>query len=297
LENGDAAEAETCLEELLISVPIDPAPTASAPATAGRARPAGGLRFPLLNQENAGRLQSDYLAAVNQRHGKLDAETMRALRGFWLEAAAEGKTDSDLRLDAVRLLARLIRGKNDPAALAAWIARWRKVEESQSSEALWALFYADAGLPALDLIERRLALNPTDEVSHQGFIWMALQLREFTRLAAWIDRQPRTPSGRDFLRVALSQYLQTHTEWHSHPDESSTGVPPVTSDSPLFDALCPPGSSSRLWESPFARFSSPSGASASAMPPARGAGSPPPRGNRPNRTTPPPSPPCAKPSF
>ena len=91
----------------------------------------------------AGRLQTAYLATVNQRNGRPAPEAMRALRSFWVDEAAdkdlgEAKSDREVRLNAIRQLAQIVAGSGDAAERAAWIDRWRK-ETDPERGALGAL--------------------------------------------------------------------------------------------------------------------------------------------------------------
>ncbi len=214
-----AVEAERCLEQILAVTP---------PESAGES-----IRFPALKPEDAGRLQAAYLAAVRERRGHADPGTMRALRGFWVELPAEGKGERDVRLPAIRELARLVREKDDPTLLAAWVARWQAQANSAPSEALWAWFYAGCGAETLGLSEELVVREPGNVQRQQAFIWLALQSHEYARLGAWMCDRRRTPAERDFVLIALGQDL-------------AAGKGRV--DPELLDGVFPPGTRLRAWQ-------------------------------------------------
>jgi tetratricopeptide (TPR) repeat protein len=219
LESARLTEAEQGLEEIL---------RLPAPPTEGEP-----FIFPALKPGNAGRLQADYLAAVKQRRGRASPETMQSLRGFWVEAPSDGRSERDRRLGAIRDVASLIRARDNPAAIDQWIERWRRVDEDRANEALWAFYYAGATTPALDLLEKLIAGDPADESLQQGFIWVALQLGGFERLGAWNQDRKRTVKQRDFFRIALAQFLRAQG-------------PQIPQG--MMEGLYPPGARMRLWE-------------------------------------------------
>ncbi len=218
LRAGELKEAEVCLEQIL---------------RVSESTGAKPIRFPAMKQEDFSRLQASYLKGLEQRGGRAQAETMRALRDFWVEAAADNKTDDDLRLNAIRELAGLVRAKDDPVLTKQWILRWRNLEDEDPSEVLWALYYAHAGAATLDFVEGLMAKDPANEQYQQGYFWLGLQLREFRRLAAWMSTHRGSGDWRDFVYVALAQYLQMTPGWI---------------DPELLRALTPPEAKGRLWE-------------------------------------------------
>ncbi len=218
-ESGATAEAEQCLEEILRHSP---------PEKSG-----DPIRFPSLKPEDAGRLQNAYLSTVKMRGGKPTAEALRALRSFWVEEPAGAKPESDLPLRAIRDLARCVVAKSDPAALAQWVARWRNSAEQSPGEALWALFHAGASGPLLDLVERLMGRKEIAAQAKQAFIWFALQTGEFDRLAAWLHDAGRSTADRDYLFVALAEYLQING---GRPDPA------------LLEKLFPRTHQTRLWQ-------------------------------------------------
>ena len=217
LEAGKPTEAEECLEQILKQSP---------PEAAGAA-----IQFPALKAEDAGRLQTAYLTSVRQRRGRPSSEAMRALRSFWVEEAAGPKGESDLRLNAIRQLGQLVRERDDAAALKAWIERWRK--SPAPGEALWALYYAGASEAMLDRLESLMQGAPQDAKMPQAYIWLALQTGQFSRLSTWLQDRRRTASERDYLLIALGQFL---------------GNGDARIDAAMLDKLFPGGFSLRLWQ-------------------------------------------------
>ena len=218
LDAGAVAESQECLEEIVRHSPPE-----------ARAK---GIRYPALRPEDSGRLQDTYLKTMSQRRGRPTAETMRALRGFWVDDKPGTRTEADVRLDAIRDLARLIRSRNDPAALTEWTERWRSAPEP-SSETLWAFYYAGAAGPLLDEVQELMSRKPRDAQPKQAFIWLALRTGELDRLSAWLRDRSRTAAERDYLVVALSQHL----------DAEGGRVGPE-----LIEKLFPEGFRLRLWQ-------------------------------------------------
>ena len=191
LEAGATAEAESCLEQILRHTPAE--------------KPGDPLRFPALKPTEAGRLQTAYLTTVGQRQGRPTPDAMRALRSFWVEETTESKGERETRLQAIRQLAVIMRGK-DAAAREAWIQRWR-ADRTVPSESLWALFHAGDGGATLDRAEALIRERAGDPKIAQAFIWLALQTQQYERLGAWLRDKKRTPSERDFFFIALGQSL------------------------------------------------------------------------------------------
>lgn len=217
LEAGANDEAESCLEQILRNTTPE--------------KPGDPIRFPAIKPTEAGRLQTAYLATVNQRNGRPTPDAMRALRSFWVADGPEAKTERDTRLNAIRQLGQLLQAKGG-AARDAWIARW-KADTTSPSEALWALFYAGAGELTLDRIAGMLSENSHEPKAAQAYIWLALQTQQYERLGKWLQDKQRTPSERDFVFIALGQAL----------DASGGKV-----DAALIDSLFAVGTHLRLWQ-------------------------------------------------
>jgi len=216
IEAGQPAQAQECLEALLKQTTPEPA---SDP-----------IRFPAMKLEDAGRLQRAYLATVGQRRGRASQETLRALRSFWVEDTPNQKGERELRLNAIRQLGELTRDRDDAAALPAWIARWSKADAP--SESLWALYYAGASGPLLDRLEALQQAAPGDAKIPQAFIWLAMQTGQFARLGTWLQDRRRSPGERDYLLIALGQFLASDGRF----------------DASALDQLFPTGFNLRVWQ-------------------------------------------------
>ncbi len=221
IEHGgipEAREARACLEEILRLLPAE--------------KPAGAVRFPAARTAEMKRLEASYLATVGQRQGRTEQAALRTLRDFWVDEARDPGSAPELRLNAIRQLARLTVAQKDPAALAAWVKRWQAVPDA-AGETLWALFYAGAGALTLDRVEALMAADPQDPKTPLAFIWLALQTQEFARLGAWLQDARRTPAEHDALAVALDQFLEMHDG---------------RLDPALVEKLFPAGAPLRLWQ-------------------------------------------------
>ena len=218
IEAGQTAEAQQCLEQILEHSSPENSP--------------GPLNIPGLKPEDPGRLQSTYLLGVRTRGGRVETEAMRALRSFWVDDSGPKRTDSDVRLGAIRDLGKLVQLRRDPAATEAWVQRWRAAKDAPA-ETLWALYFAGASGPMLDHLDELLAASPGDPQLKQGFIWLALQTGEFDRLGAWLHDKRRTTADRDFLLIAFGQHLQTR---------------PGRVEPALIASLYPPGYLLRAWQ-------------------------------------------------
>ena len=191
------------------------------------------IRFPAVKVEDGTRLQNVYLSTVRSRGGQPTAEAMRDLRSFWSETPIDARgNDKEIRLNAVRELAQIIVARNDTALRAQWVQRWKAAADSTPEEALWGLYYADAGETALELIEQLMGRSPQNVQYKQAFIWLGLQARQGERLASWLRTPQRTASERDFLIIALGQHLDSQGEI----------------DSQLLDQLFPASAPARLWQ-------------------------------------------------
>ncbi len=219
LETGQFEEARECLEQIIAKTPAE--------------KPGEAVRFPAVQQKDGTRLQNAYLTAVRGRGGQPTAEAMRDVRTFWSETPVDSRgSDKELRLNSIRELARITVARNDQTERTRWIERWKLVANDAPSEALWALYYADAGESALEVIEQLMERNPDDVQQKQAFIWLALQTRQGERLASWLRAPQRTSTDRDFLMIALGQHLDSHG----------------TFDDTLLDQLFPSSAPTRLWQ-------------------------------------------------
>ncbi len=198
MTDGDPGEARKCLEQLLAQTEPE--------------KPDAPVRFPDVRPDDPSRLELSYRTAVHRRSGRPSAETLKVLRTFWVEKSPQSAASSGVqqRLDTIQDLAELTAVQGDPAELAKWVERWRQPGVGPS-ERLWALYFAGASGPLLDEVEK-LASEKRGEnpAPVNAFVWLALQTGEFERLGAWNNDPRRTPPERDFLMIAVEQYLDDH---------------------------------------------------------------------------------------
>lgn len=198
LSDGDPAEAEACLEQIL--------------AQAEPEKATDPIRYPAVRPDDPSRLEISYRSTVRRRSGLPSSETLKALRTFWFDKGEPAKTAAGAngsRLEVIRDLAEIVAGKGDSAAVARWVARWQ-APECGTSERLWALYFVGASGPLLDAVEKLMSERPGEPGPVNAFIWLALQTGDFDRFGAWSSDRSRTPGEHDFVMVALEQYLDEH---------------------------------------------------------------------------------------
>ena len=220
LSDGDPAEAEACLNQLLAEMPPE--------------KKTDVVRYLAVRPDDPARVEVAYRTTVRQRSGRPSFAALKALRSFWFKSPESDKTVAKVnsRLETIQDLAELIEAKGDPAALEAWVARWTQPEVGPS-ERLWALYFSGASKPLLDEVEKMITARKDDAGPVNAFIWLALQTGEFERLGAWNADRQRTSSERDFLMIAFEQYLDEHPG-------------PVPED--LAEKLFPEGQRINLWQ-------------------------------------------------
>lgn len=198
ITDGDPVEARKCLEQLL--------------AQSEPEKPDAPVRFPDVRPDDPSRVELSYRTAVHRRSGRPSAETLKVLRTFWVDKTPPGAASAGLqqRLNTIQELAELIAAQGDAAELNRWVERWRH-PAAGPSERLWALYFSGASGPLLDEVEK-LASDKHGEnpAPVNAFVWLALQTGEFERLGRWNNDPQRTPPERDFLMIAIEQYLDDH---------------------------------------------------------------------------------------
>lgn len=191
---GADAEALSCFEQVLQN---------SSPEKAG-----DPWRLPVPKTTEPGKVQQSYYAALRLRRGRPDVETMRALKSFWNEGGGVPSDEREFRLSAIREMSLILKSRGgDP--LRSWLARWEN--SGAPCEALWAFFYSDAHPQTLAQIESMMRRTPDDLRIKQAFIWLTLEMGEYSRLCDWLLEKCRTPAERDFLMVALNPILAAST--------------------------------------------------------------------------------------
>jgi tetratricopeptide (TPR) repeat protein len=128
IAQGNSDEAIECLEAALALTP---------PEKAG-----DPIRYPAVKSEDPSRLEIAYYSTVQRRRGKASPETLRALREFWFEKAAEPRVSDDFntRLETIRDLAELIASSGDANSVARWVQRWQRPENGPERAPMGAAF-------------------------------------------------------------------------------------------------------------------------------------------------------------
>lgn len=117
---------------------------------------------------------------------------MRLVAGTSADAAGEPVS---LRLAAIRELGRILarpgfeRQRND------WIARWQKVTDADSSEALWAFYYCGAWKEALDFLDNASEKTRATRDYKSAYPAIATQARDFQRLSMWLQGLSSDPAS------------------------------------------------------------------------------------------------------
>ena len=103
---------------------------------------------------------------------------------------AAGADDQALRLQAIRELAALLPGRDDPRAASGarnrWLEPWRQAAATGArSEPLQAFYAAGDVAGTMDLLSGWLADRPADERLRGAFLLAGLRLGDYGRLARW----------------------------------------------------------------------------------------------------------------
>ena len=148
--------------------------------------------------------------------------TLGGLGVFYRSPAAEppplpaaGADDGVLRLRAIRELAALLPGRDDPRlaseARNRWLEPWRKAAAAGArSEPLQAFYAAGDVAGTMDLLAGWMEARPTDEPLRRAFLLAGLRLGDYGRLARWTWPAAGTdPSGARGLQLvaAVQQFL------------------------------------------------------------------------------------------
>ncbi|MEQ1861390.1 MAG: tetratricopeptide repeat protein [Chthoniobacteraceae bacterium] len=220
LTDGEPAEAEECLEQML--------------AQTEPPKPGEPILYPAVVPDDSSRLEMSYRSTVLRRTVQPSADALKTLRTLWLDKSGVRAPAGDVpsRLATIQDLAELTAAKGDPGSLAQWVERWQRPEVAPT-ERLWALYFSGASTQLLDEVQKLIAAKPDDAGRVNAFIWLALETGEFERLGAWNNDRTRTPVERDFLMLALEQYLGAHR-----------GAVPAG----LVENLFPDGHRANLWQ-------------------------------------------------
>ncbi len=222
---GDRAGALSNFEKVLQN---------SAPEDGG-----GQVKFPGVKAANIGRLQQSYFTTLRLRSASPNAETMRVLQSFWVAPDARYSTSPDFRLRAIQKISELLKSGGDKAAMKKWIARWESAQPPSASEALWAFYFSGENEKVVKLLEKMMAQSPKDRLLQQGFVWLALQMREYAALRRWLADGGRGAEERDLVMISLGQLLDVEN-----------GSARADVDPKLVDGLFPPEFPARqmMWQ-------------------------------------------------
>lgn len=181
------------------------------------------LRFPSVRTAEEGRLQRVYLSTLRWRDGRPSSDAMQALRDFWSDEAASSSEPRDARLAAIREISLLLPVKG--AARDEWLARWRSARGSAPTEALWAFFYSGDAQGTLDLVEDLMKRESGRMQVAQAFVWLGLQMQQYSRVSTWVQDSKRSAEDRDLLPIALAQ-LPDRSEGELSPQLIAGLFPP-----------------------------------------------------------------------
>ncbi len=121
--------------------------------------------------------------------------------------------ETDLCLKAIRVISQNLRSGGDRAALRTWLARWENAQAP--CEALWAFYFAGANDLAMKQLGAMIEKSPDAPQVQQGFISLALDMREYARLRDWILDQSRPAATRAMLTIELDQWLNGNPQTDS----------------------------------------------------------------------------------
>ncbi len=195
LTAGESAEALSCYQQVLEN---------SEPEL-----PGDPPKFPATNGIDLRKLQSSYLMALHARRARPRIDTMRAFRSFWGSETDKPSNPREFRLAAIRGISEILRAQGGEA-FRSWLSRWDR--SNAQSEPLWAFFYGGAADQAFAKVSEMMRKAPDDAPVREGFVWIALQMREYTRLSRWVADRTRTAAERDVFLVAFEQFLNSRNK-------------------------------------------------------------------------------------
>jgi tetratricopeptide (TPR) repeat protein len=146
---------------------------------------------------------------------------------------SEGRLEGEAQfhLGALRRLAEIAR-RMGGATLEKWIADWTPAESGETTETLWALYFAGARDAVLSLAEKNSAAGTDRLVHRQAFVWMAFESGLFARLGAWLNAEGRTGEDMELFSQAFTEALRSRPELMSPA---------------MMQGLFPDGARARLW--------------------------------------------------
>ena len=180
------------------------------------------------------------------------------------EPAGPGNDDHNLRLAAIRELARLLPGPPDPPAAGAspdraardrWLERWKAaVAAGGRSEPLQAFYSAGAVPETMDRLAGWMAEQPADRTLREAFLRAGMQLGDYGRLAhwAWDDEADQ----RGVRGTQLVESLQRFLAEGGRPGAHIVGelFPPSVHARDLLWKAAKDGFAERRWYAPAAEL-------------------------------------------
>jgi tetratricopeptide (TPR) repeat protein len=145
----------------------------------------------------------------------------------------EGRLEGEVQFHfgALRRLAEIAQ-RMGGATLEKWIADWTPSESGETTETLWALYFAGARDAVLSLAEKNAAAGTDRLVHRQAFVWMAFESGLFARLGAWLNAEGRTGEDMELFSQAFTEALRSRPELMSPA---------------MMQGLFPDGARARLW--------------------------------------------------
>jgi tetratricopeptide (TPR) repeat protein len=141
--------------------------------------------------------------------------------------------EHELRLKALARLA-TIAVRQGSEARERWIAEWTPLMETQATDAIWALYFAEAKAMVWRELVQRMKRDAQIEGHRQAFIWMTLESGAVDELREWLNAEGRSAKDLEWFTQAFGMWVQVH---------------PERVDGALLDGLFPQGNSVRLWAS------------------------------------------------
>ena len=191
--------------------------------------------------------------------------TLGGLAGFYRasvpepSAPAAGGDDRVLRLQAIRALAGLLPGRDNPRAASEarrrWLEPWRQaVAAGARSEPLQAFYAAGDVAGTMDLLAGWMAAHPTDERLRGALLLAGLRLGDYRRLALWA-----WPGGADRPARRASQLVEAVQQFLADGGRPGANIaaelfPPQVQARDILWKMAKEGFAERRWYAPAAEL-------------------------------------------
>lgn len=139
--------------------------------------------------------------------------------------------EAELRLRSIVRLATIAK-REGGLAQAKWIADWQPLLGSQTTDALWALYFGGGESAALKEVLAASRVEAEVEGPRQAFIWMSIESGGWEGLRDWANADGRSESDLRFLGQAFASWISAY---------------PESISSALLDALFPNGKAAQIW--------------------------------------------------